>query len=391
MAFRKIKAKTYNGILEYYNPKSVDKETRSLYLSYRDEFGKTKKIKLSSIDKVEALSEADSIRNKVRVKSREIKTDSESFLRAVRNQDLTLEQLAVKYFNSRNTKNNDKDRRVFNNRIPVTLKHKKIKKITSDDITIVVAGLKKSNYAPKTINITIDLLGAVFAWSIKRGLSSLRTPVSRDKADINFIEKEPVSTEVGRVLNEKEILDLWLIIGTGGKKENQRLYLFMRLCYFTGARPDAILTLQVKDINIHESKVRIKAMKKSSDYMQKLRDEVLEELKAWIADHDLFEDEMYIFYPNKVGTSVDKYKHTGYDSIGNSARAVFDDLFNVGRGKVRSLRRVTLYSLRRTSATVVYRSKGLAVASRFLHHSDVKTTMRYLGIDEDLEVAIDVL
>jgi len=386
MAFRKIKAKRYNGILEYFNPKSTDKETRAFYLSYRDEFGKTRKVKLESLNKDEALKEANIVRDGVRIKSKDIKADSEAFERAVRMKDLTLLELSKEYFDKRNAKNNHRDERVFDNRVPESLKKIKVKRIVKSDILSVVEELKKKEYAPKTINITIDLLSGIFSWGIKQDLTN-NQPISRDKGMIKtYIPKEEVSTETGRVLTEKEMDRLWEAL-----EDNKRLDLFIRLCYYTGARPDAILTLKVADINFDKGEVRIKAMKGARDYMQLLRAEALDSLRGWVESEELNNDEMFIFYPNKKGTSIDKYKHTTYDSIGNSARAVFDKLFNVGKDTPRSLRRVTLYSLRRTSATVVYRAKGLAVASKFLHHSDVRTTMKYLGIDEDIQGAIDAL
>ena len=54
MAFRKLKQKKYNGIIEYFNPKSDNKETRALYISYRDLSGTAVKQKLETLDLVKA-------------------------------------------------------------------------------------------------------------------------------------------------------------------------------------------------------------------------------------------------------------------------------------------------------------------------------------------------
>jgi len=43
MAFRRLKAKKYKGISEYYNSKSDDKVTLAYYGDFRDEIGKAKK------------------------------------------------------------------------------------------------------------------------------------------------------------------------------------------------------------------------------------------------------------------------------------------------------------------------------------------------------------
>ena len=390
MAFRKIKAKKYNGISEYYNPKSPDKETRALYLSYRDELGKNKLVKLKAMSRDEALREANEIRDKVRIAAREIRTDKKKFERAVQMQDLTLDELANVFFEKREAKNNHKDMGVYKNRIPAKLKKKKVKAITVDDITELTSKLREK-YSPKTVNNTVDLLTAIFSWGIKKELTT-NQPVSRDKDMKNYVPKESVSTETGRVLKDEELQELFRVLAEGDEekkiKANPRLWLYCKMLYFTGARPDAILSLRVQDINFDTSEVRIKAMKKADDYMQPLRAEALEALKEWIEAEELNHDEHYIFYPRQ-GKYKDKFRAARYEAMRSSARPIFDKLFNEGKTSLK--RRVSLYSLRRTSATVVYRAKGLAVASKFLHHSDVRTTMKYLGINEDVKGAIDVL
>ena len=390
MAFRKIKAKKYNGISEYFNPKSKDKETRALYLSYRDEIGKNRLVKLKSIDKLEALEEANKIRDAVRLKSRDIRIDKEKFERTVRMKDLTLDELAGIFFEQREAKNNHKDKGVYTNRIPAKLGKKKVKNVSVEDITALVKELREE-YSPKTVNNTIDLLTAIFSWGIKKELTQ-NQPISRDKDMKNFVGKETVSTETGRVLKEEELQLLFKTLAEGDAelklKANPRLWLYMKLLYFTGARPDAILSVKVADINFDTLEVRIKAMKKSDDYMQPLRAEAVEALKEWIEAEELNHDDHFIFYPRQKPFD-NKFKSARYEAMRDSASPFFEKLFN--KGKTSNKRRIALYSLRRTSATVVYRAKGLAVASKFLHHSDVRTTMKYLGINEDVKGAIDVL
>ena len=203
---------------------------------------------------------------------------------------------------------------------------------------------------------------------------------------------ETVSTETGRVLKDEELSRLFDVLQNGDEelklKPNPRLHLYCKMLYFTGARPDAILSVRIQDINFDTSEVRIKAMKKSNDYMQPLRAEALAELQEWIEAEELGHDEHFIFYPRQKPHD-NKFKSARYEAMRSSARPIFDKLFN--EGKTSNKRRVALYSLRRTSATVVYRAKGLAVASKFLHHSDVRTTMKYLGINEDVKGAIDAL
>ena len=53
--------------------------------------------------------------------------------------------------------------------------------------------------------------------------------------------------------------------------------------------------------------------------------------------------------------------------------------------------RVTVYTMRRTTGTKVYKAKGIVHAKKFLNHTDIKTTMKYLNVDDDLEEIDNVL
>jgi integrase len=54
--------------------------------------------------------------------------------------------------------------------------------------------------------------------------------------------------------------------------------------------------------------------------------------------------------------------------------------------------KITTYSLRRTSGTKIYRAHGIITAKKFLNHTDIKTTMKYLNVsDEEVGEAVNVL
>ena len=48
--------------------------------------------------------------------------------------------------------------------------------------------------------------------------------------------------------------------------------------------------------------------------------------------------------------------------------------------------RVTVYTMRRTAATKVYKKFGIVHAKRFLNHTEIDTTMKYLNIEDDMEL-----
>ncbi len=396
MAFRKLRAKKYAGLSEYYNANDTDKTTKAYYLSYRNEFAKSVKIKLKAIDKDNALTEANKIKEKVRVKINAFGTDKKKLDMALRNMSLTLDAMADLFFSSRTAKNNKLDKRSYEIRIRPSFGNTKIGKIRTKDIEELQSKLSET-YAPKTVNETISLLSIMFNAGIRNQWVDAN-PISRDSNSPYYIPKLEVSTETGRSLNDEE-LDLLFITLRDGNFElslvpNPRLYLFCKLLYYTGARPDAIISLRVSDYNQIKHTTTIKAMKLSSNYIQPLKAEAEELLALWIKEHNLGYDDC-IFYPiqtfNRTNDPIIKLKNTRYETLRRTGHAIFNKLFNVGLPTHALKRRAGFYSLRRTAATKIYRVKGLAHASKFLHHSDVRTTMRYLGIDDELEGSIDVL
>jgi len=54
MPIRKIKAKKYSGIYEFYKSNDIDKATIGYYFSFRDPEGTPKKSKLKAVTKEEA-------------------------------------------------------------------------------------------------------------------------------------------------------------------------------------------------------------------------------------------------------------------------------------------------------------------------------------------------
>lgn len=80
-----------------------------------------------------------------------------------------------------------------------------------------------------------------------------------------------------------------------------------------------------------------------------------------------------------------------YSVLRKAAQNFFDKLFNEGIPTDAQMDRVTLYTLRRTSGTKVYKAKGIMQAMLFLNHTNVTTTQRYLNVKGDVEDLVDVL
>jgi len=398
LGFRKLRAKKYSGIYEYFKDSDIDKRTVAYYISYRDLDDKVKKVKCNATTKEDALE----ILNKKRVelaKDRiEIQKDKTLLNRKIMNNNLSLEDIAKIYFPTKTAKTTKMIESAFNRHVKPKLGHMKISRIKTDDIKKLSEELKKTPALrgvqkkakpdadplnPRTVKKIISNLRAMFNWAIKEGYVD-KNPVV--VADIIKTDKN----EAGRVLSDAELEKLWSLDEFQTKP---RLLLFLKACYHTGARPAAVMTIQVKHINFENKTVHIRAMKQGKSYDARVSDELLDMFKEWISKHTLVHDN-YIFFPmqlyKRAITEEEKMAikntHTRYQGYAEHFRTIFDKHFNQNVGTYDHAYRVTVYTMRRTAATKVYKKFGIVHAKRFLNHTEIDTTMKYLNIDDDMEV-----
>lgn len=389
MGFRKVSGKKYNSIYEYYKDSDHDKKTIAYYVMYRDLENKPKKIKCDATNKDDALKILNDIKAKLLKDRKEIKKDSSLLHQKIMNNNLSLDDVAKLYFPTKTAKSTDMIESSYNRLVSPTLGQIKIKKIKTEDIKNLSNILKNTlsrqgtPLNPRTIKKIISELRALFNWAIKQ--------VYIDKNPV--IVKEIIKVdrnEPGRVLSDEELEKLWnldeFVI-------RPRLFLFLRTCYHTGARPSGVLTIQVKHINFSKGTIHIRAMKQGKPYEARVGKELLDLLKNWIKEHDLKHDN-FIFYPiqlykrAKTDKEKQEIKNTAvkYGRYSESLRIIFDRHFNQDIGTYDLAYRVTVYTMRRTAATKVYKKFGIVHAKRFLNHTEIDTTMKYLNIEDDMEL-----
>ena len=391
MAFRKIKAKKYNGITEYYNPKSTDKETRALYLSYRDEFGEAVKKKLDSLDKDEALIQLNNLKSDIVKAKKRLNRKEMAIKRDASQKRLTLAQVAELYFDQRDAKWNEDDRKRFNKRTIPILGNKIASKIGLEDIKILQNKLVKDEYAAKTINETINSLRALYNVAVKKKWVD-HNPVDRDE-----IKKLEENMEPGRVLSDIELKRMFDVFEKGDLalelESKSKLFFFAKLLYHTGARPDAVRNIMVQHCDFDQNKIHLKAMKKGKSYQQPVNVKVMELIEEWIKKHNLkYGDSLFYAEQTFQQTKdpLDKKKPAHYSGMRREGQKVFDKLFNVGIPTTAIMDRVSFYSLRRTSGTKIYKAKGIMQAMLFLNHTNVTTTQKYLNVKGEIEGIVDV-
>jgi integrase len=389
MGFRKVSGKKYNSIYEYYKDSDHDKKTIAYYVMYRDLENKPKKIKCDATNKDDALKILNDIKAKLLKDRKEIKRDSSLLHQKIMNNNLSLDDVAKLYFPTKTAKSTDMIESSYNRLVSPTLGQMKIKKIKTEDIKDLSNILKNTPSRqgtplnPRTIKKVISELRALFNWAIKQAYIDKNPVIVKEiiKVDRN---------EPGRVLSDEELEKLWnldeFVI-------RPRLFLFLKTCYHTGARPSGVLTIQVKHINFSKGTIHIRAMKQGKPYEARVGKELLDLLKNWIKEHDLKHDN-FIFYPvqlykrAKTDKEKQEIKNTSvkYGRYSESLRIIFDRHFNQDIGTYDLAYRVTVYTMRRTAATKVYKKFGIVHAKRFLNHTEIDTTMKYLNIEDDMEL-----
>jgi integrase len=398
MGFRKVRGKKYNSIYEYYKNADPDKRTVAYYIMYRDIDNTPKKVKCEALNRDDALKILNDKKAEIAKDKAEIEKDDSLLARKLMNNNLRLEDVAKIYFPTKTAKTTKMIESTFYRHVNPKLGKMKISKIKTSDIKKLSEDLKKtpalrgaqqkaksdaSSLNPRTVKKIISNLRALFNWAIKEGY------VDKNPVVVGEIIKTD-KNEVGRVLSDEELEKLWTLDEFQVKP---RLLLFLKACYYTGARPSAVMTIQVKHINFENKTVNIRAMKQGKPYDAKVGDELLTMFKEWISKYELVHDN-FIFFPmqlyRKATTEEEKQamknRHTRYQGYAEHFRNIFDKHFNQNIGAYDSAYRATVYTMRRTAATKVYKKFGIVHAKKFLNHTEIDTTMKYLNIDDDMEV-----
>ncbi len=424
MPTRRIKAKKYNGVYEYFRASDPDKTTIAFYIGYRDDIaGVRKLIKTEAKDKDEALEILNAKKLAVSKIKKEVKKDASKLEKMILNNTLTFDELSTLFFETRTNLEATNEKNQYLNHIQPFFNSMKLSKITTDDIKKFQDNLlKKSSIRNKrivdsdgkskvseiktklsmgTIKNLVDFLRVMLNYAERKKYME-NNPFSGDKAQQeemkevrNRISSQAGDVEAGRVLDDTELEKLWNL---DALSMNDRLYLFLKACYFTGARPAGVIDIQVKHINFSEKTINIRAMKKGKNYKAKVSNELLALLEAWIKKHQLTHDN-FIFYPvqsyirakAKAEKEACKNKPANYSGYQRLLRRIFDPAFNVGIDSYDRMYRVTVYTMRRTAGTKIYKKYGIVHAKKFLNHTDIKTTFKYLNIDDDTEVLVDAL
>jgi len=134
MGFRRLKAKKYSGISEYYRDKDPDKKTISYYIDYRDIDGKRKKEKCTALDRDGALAELRTKNAEVSKVKEQIDKGEAYLEQKVINKTLTLDELAKIFHDQRTNTQAKSNKNKYHTHISPTLGKKRISRIDTKQI-----------------------------------------------------------------------------------------------------------------------------------------------------------------------------------------------------------------------------------------------------------------
>ncbi len=433
MGTRKLRAKKYKSIYEYYKDSDPDKKTIAHYISYwsndpsHKNGGTTKKERVNTLDPQEALK----MLNQRKAESEQKKIDREELESVGSGAVFTIDQVATEYFKERKkTGNIQKDMQRYikhiGNCLYKTLETKSGKgyKLTTDvnqfDVSIrgrgyvtkdykrpvddlslnlgemiikdldpnalmrLISALEKKGLSAKTISSNLNLLKAITNHAISEGYIVLN-PFKNKKSKVEVPKedrKRLFTPEERKEIFIQSRYDIPYLDKQGnqvmkrGKPSflysgDKRVFMLLKMLYFTGQRPKSIIGLRVRDIDLKKKQISIDAIKDQSGTFVPISDKLYPLLSLWIkgcdANKRLFDIE-YVTFQVKTQALFEKY-NKGLDY------------------KKHRYQWASMYTFRHTAATVMLaKTNNIKTVQTVLNHSDPKVTAIYAKLLNDAKM-----
>jgi len=290
----------------------------------------------------------------------------------------TLDEISSEYFEFKHDRpDNENNRGRYKNHLKSTLGHLKLNEIDSDLVNKLIKSKKtavspKTNkqYAPKTINDMINLIGTLFNYAIQHKELKVINPVSNHR-----VEKLKVDNDRERYLDSSEVKTLinYLENRKGKEYVNEYILLFVRLSLSTGARLTSVLTITKADINLSQETITIKNHKSKRTYTGYIHPSLKPLLEQRMKELSPI-DYLISASPNIMDRT----------SINKVIQPIFDELFNQGLENDDRKRRVVIHTLRHTFASLLaIDGTPIYTIKKLMDHSDINQTMRYAKLQPE--------
>jgi integrase len=350
-----IKSKKYIGVV-YNELKNQDK---SYYIFYKLN-GKTKRVHIGK--KSEGINEAfcHQKRNEI-INSLKFGDDTpiiKNKKKTIVFDDIAKKFLAYSELHSKSYKNHLSR---YNNHIKNVFSNKSIFEITSEDL-LILQKEKLKTLAPKTVNDIIELIGSIYNHNIQTKYIKCDNPVSS-------IKKLKINNQRLKYLDKEEIQVLLNAV-----KDDEQLYLFVKIALQTGARANTLINIQKKDIDLNNRIITLQDYKNNSFYKGFLQNDIIEILKPRFeslkSNDSIF---LYDIKTNNLQTYISK-----------KLLPILNTLFNSELEKSDIQNRAVIHTLRHTFAShLAINGTPIFTIQKLMNHKDIKMTLRYAKLAPD--------
>lgn len=342
--------------------------------------GKFKKEKIGTSKEGITANYASKIRAK-RTSIDRLKEDAPMFI----NQKLpTFDECFNLYYKSIENKSDSLNtKRRYELHVKSTFGHIKIDDITTqmvDDFKLKAKKLKSlktgREYAPKTINDWINVIGTVFNYMISKKDLNIKNPAIATK-----VEREKVDNDRERYLELDEIKKIWDALDNRQEYFNnqirdevtENIKVFLALSISTGSRLRSVLTISKADINLNTNTVIIKNHKSNrtyNGYIHPAYKEIIVKRIEKLSPTDYL-----------VNSSPNELNRVAINKV---LQPIFDKLFNQGLKVEDSKRRVVIHTLRHTFASLLaIQGTPIYTIMKLMDHADISQTIRYAKLSPD--------
>lgn len=363
-----INSKKYEGIQYYLKADG----TKSYYVRYKDENNKLKRVKIG--DESDGTTEVYCRNKRIEILNAQNKGEQPpKIVKNHRKKIITLDDVAKKYFNSKDSSKSTFDRlSKYNKHLSPAIGMKNILNITKADlVTIQEDTIKNQNLSKQTANMIIELYSTIFNFGFKEEMyEAVNQALKVTKFKVKNIRE--------RFLNKLEIQELYeACIQYDEEKENDGvLEYFVKIALTTGARMESILNIKKCDIDLQNDRIKLIDLKNGGEvYSGYISDATRELLYKKIKSLN-FND--YLISFNNSGELIrDRQLQT-------RLKPILDKLFNVGLDIKDRKNRIVIHSLRHTFASqLAMANVPILQIQKLLNHKDISNTVRYAKLQDD--------
>lgn len=328
---------------------------------------------LEELEKLKKRASANNFLSEVNLdKNITLKMMCEKYLKAKENEVKLEEHLDEKNKKLKTAINLRKDKNRLNFWVQFEGFDVPFKKVKPEHIENFLAKVKKQDgkpYAPKSMKLNIDIIILVTKFC--------NYPKEENPflfIDKKFVPNKKSFTRRHDFLNSAECD---LLLQKLQEKEDKRDFTICLLCLISGARPDSVMKIQVKDLLFSQNRINLFDFKRKIFYKSLFDEFSQEKVKEFLVDR-IYNFDDYVFQ-NENGEPYSKFPV--------SISRVLDSLFNFNdEGKQIRQEKIVPYSLRHTFACLLINDVKMPIyeVSKLLNHASVNTTVENY-VTHDLE------